>query len=68
MSHFLRSFFLLCLAVGICNNLSAKIVKIEITKTETYNNGKPFGDAGEYVRIFGKAYGEVDPDDVERAA
>jgi len=63
MSHFLRSFFLLCLAVGICNNLSAKIVKIEITKTETYNNGKPFGDAGEYVRIFGKAYGEVDPDD-----
>jgi hypothetical protein len=39
----------------------ARITRIEVTKTETYNDGKRFGSAGEYVRIFGKAYGEVDP-------
>lgn len=41
--------------------VKAKIVKIEITKTESYSNGKVFGAAGEYERIFGLAYGEIDP-------
>jgi len=40
---------------------SAKIVRIEVTGTEVYDAAKKFGDAGEYIRISGWAYGEVDP-------
>ncbi len=40
---------------------SAKIVRVEITATEVYDGAKKFGDAGEYIRISGWAYGEVDP-------
>src|SRR4029079_11456439 len=39
----------------------AKITRIEITNTEVYDNARKFGDAGEYIRISGWAYGEVDP-------
>src|SRR5262245_13142872 len=42
---------------------SAKIVRIEITSTEVYDGARKFGDAGEYIRISGWAYGEVDPKD-----
>jgi hypothetical protein len=45
-----------------CYPLNAKIVRIVITKTESYLDGKVFGTAGSYVRISGQAYGEVDPD------
>ena len=41
----------------------AKIIKLEITKTESYTSRKQYGGAGKYIRIFGKAYGEVDPTD-----
>lgn len=49
-------FFLLA-----CLQADAKIVKIVVTKTEPYNNGRVYGDAGGYERVFGTAYGEVDP-------
>src|SRR5215467_4709910 len=39
----------------------AKIVRIEITSTEVYDGARKFGDAGEYIKISGWAYGEVDP-------
>src|ERR1051326_6885812 len=39
----------------------AKIVRIEITGTEVYDGARKFGDAGEYIKISGWAYGEVDP-------
>jgi hypothetical protein len=44
-----------------CFSATAKIVKVVVTKTESHSNGKTFGDAGEYERIYGQAYGEVDP-------
>lgn len=40
---------------------SAKIIRIEVTGTQPYKNGKVFGDAGSYQQIKGYAYGEVDP-------
>ena len=41
----------------------ARIVKIEVTKTELYNDGKIFGAAGQYEKVYGLAYGEVNPAD-----
>jgi len=41
----------------------AKITRIEITSTEVYEGARKFGEAGEYIRISGWAYGEVDPKD-----
>ena len=40
----------------------AKITRIEITSTEVYDGARKFGDVGEYMKISGWAYGEVDPD------
>jgi len=39
----------------------AEIVKVAVSKTETFEQGKIFGKAGTYERIVGKVYGEVDP-------
>ncbi|GAB4043285.1 alpha/beta hydrolase domain-containing protein [Spirosoma litoris] len=39
----------------------AKIVKLVITSTEPYAGGRAFGNAGIYERVYGQAYGEVDP-------
>jgi hypothetical protein len=39
----------------------ARVVKVRITKTERYSEGKIFGGTGQYERIFGQAFGEVDP-------
>jgi hypothetical protein len=58
-----KTLLCLCLLLSVSYFSVGEIVKIEVTKTELYNNRKQFGDAGEYIRIFGKAYGEVDPND-----
>jgi len=39
----------------------AKITRIEIISTEVYEGARQFGDAGQYIKISGWAYGEVDP-------
>src|ERR1700760_3221081 len=44
-----------------CFNAEARIVKLVVTKTEPYNNGRAYGNAGAYERVYGLAYGEVDP-------
>ena len=49
---------LVCLA---SQSASARIVKIEITRTEPAFNGRTFGQTGAYERLIGKAYGAVDP-------
>jgi len=56
--HFLSVLLILTL---FCYPLHAKIVRIAITKTEPYLDGKAFSTAGSYLRISGQAYGEVDP-------
>lgn len=39
----------------------ARIVRIEITRTEPAFEGKPFGAAGAYERLIGRAHGVLDP-------
>ena len=58
----MKSYLLSVLVLFFCwQYSSAKIVRIEITSTEVYDGAKKFGDAGEYIKISGWAYGEVDP-------
>lgn len=56
--------FLLLLSFGIIQLIipaQARIVKLVITRTEPYAEGKSLGTVGTYERVFGQAYGEVDP-------
>ena len=40
----------------------AKIVRIQITKVESPTfDGRIFGDAGQYEKLVGRAFGEIDP-------
>ena len=44
--------------------LEARITKLEIAGVESpANNGQSFGAAGQYERVFGRAYGELNPND-----
>jgi len=46
----------------------AKIVKVQITRTESPTfEGTAFGKTGQYEKIIGRAYGEVDPKDPRNA-
>jgi hypothetical protein len=60
-----RAGFVISLATAWMLNFSsstqARIVAIEIEKTEPFAAGTTFGSAGSYVRIVGKARGELDP-------
>lgn len=40
---------------------SARIVRVEITRTEAAFDGRSFGAVGPYERLIGKAHGAVDP-------
>lgn len=48
-------------AVLVAGVAEARITRIEIQKTEPAFGGRSFGPAGAYLRLTGKAYGEVDP-------
>lgn len=52
---------MLLIIQSVFNPLEARVFRIVITKTESYMEGKYFGNAGAFIRISGKAYGEVDP-------
>jgi hypothetical protein len=39
----------------------ARIVRVEILQEELAFGGQSFGEVGTYVRLTGKAYGEIDP-------
>ena len=45
----------------------AKITKIEVTKEGPTFDGKSFGAVGQYEKLYGKAFGEVDPKDPRNA-
>jgi hypothetical protein len=51
----------LLLLLSFVADASARITRVEITKTEPAFGGQSFGDVGGYERLIGKAYGEVDP-------
>src|SRR4051812_9277528 len=58
----------LCLAAAAVNTAQAKITKIEITKIESPTfEGRSFDKVGQYEKLVGKAYGEVDPKDPRNA-
>ena len=42
---------------------SAQVTRLEITSRDTVANGQPFGSAGPYVNIRGRAHGQADPRD-----
>jgi hypothetical protein len=45
-----------------CSTASARIIQIEITNRESPAlEGKSFGSVGEYEKLRGRAYGEIDP-------
>src|SRR6202008_90103 len=39
----------------------ARVVRIEITRTEPFAAGQAFGETGAYEKMVGRFYGEVDP-------
>lgn len=45
----------------------AKIVRVVVEKAEIYANGKVFGAAGQYQRLTGRAFGEVNPTDAHNS-
>jgi hypothetical protein len=51
----------LFLFLGVAVTVSATVVRIEVTERTDVLDGKPFGAAGPYERIIGKAYFAVDP-------
>lgn len=57
----------LALAFAIAFPAHARITRIEITSTEPAFEGATFGAVGAYVKLRGKAYGEVDPFDRRNA-
>ena len=62
MKHQTLHFILAALIFSFfCCPSQARIVRVIITKTEFYLDGKVFGTAGSYEKLTGQAYGEVDP-------
>ena len=62
MQH-VRAFSALLLAASLmlAADVQAKLVKLEIAKREVVADGMPFGDAGPYEKLTGRAWFEVDP-------
>lgn len=58
---------LLCLLIGV-QLLTAKLEKLEVTREETVLNGKSFGLAGPYRKLFGTAHFALDPASPANAA
>jgi hypothetical protein len=53
-----------CAVIAVPRAASARIVRIEITQTESPAfGGASFGNVGPYEKLIGRAFGEVDPRD-----
>jgi len=55
------SALLLATALMLAAEAQAKLVKLEIAKREVVADGMPFGNAGPYEKLTGRAWFEVDP-------
>jgi hypothetical protein len=55
------------LLLATAREASAKIVRIEIVSRQVAFGGRSFGTVGQYEKIVGRAYGEVDPNDRRNA-
>jgi hypothetical protein len=56
------------LLIATAGEAGAKIVRIEIVSRQTAFGGRRFGTVGQYEKIIGRAYGEVDPADRRNAS
>jgi hypothetical protein len=64
----MRSFGIaLALLLGLSASVQARIVRVEIAKSEPAFNGQSFGTTGAYQHLTGRAYGELDPADPHNA-
>ena len=55
-----------CVSLGAPAVASARITRIEITQIESPAfGGASFGDTGPYEKLIGRAFGEVDPHDLQ---
>jgi hypothetical protein len=52
---------------GSMSTSFARITRIQISHTELVFNGEQFGNVGQYQRLTGRAYGEIDPADPKNA-
>src|SRR3954463_9262524 len=58
----------ICLLALSAQSADARITRIEITRVEKPTfEGKSFGTVGQYEKLIGRAYGEVDPKDPRNA-
>ena len=57
----------LVLLVALTSEAAAHVTRIEIVSRETAFGGQRFGAVGQYERIVGRVYGEVDPSDRRNA-
>jgi len=53
--------FVVAVVALVPSAASARIVRVEITRTEPAFDGRSFGSVGPYERLIGKAHGAVDP-------
>ncbi len=53
--------FVVAVVALVPSAASARIVRVEITRTEPAFDGRSFGAVGPYERLIGKAHGAVDP-------
>src|SRR3989442_9364899 len=56
-----RSFVLLVAALCCLASAQAALIRIEVTSSGPFAEGKAFGEVGAYTRITGRFYGELDP-------
>ena len=55
--------FSLCLLAS-ARSADARIIRIDIARTESPTfGGATFGDSGQYEKLIGRAFGEIDPAD-----
>jgi hypothetical protein len=54
-------------AFALSFSAQARIVRLEVVRTDPAFNGQSYGDPGPYQRIIARAYGEVDPADPKNA-
>ncbi|MEO6649406.1 MAG: alpha/beta hydrolase domain-containing protein [Chitinophagaceae bacterium] len=70
MTKYFSSYAILHLLVGVCftSPVAAGIIRIEISSIESPTfGGKIFGNIGTYEKLRGRAYGEVDPNDLHNS-
>lgn len=55
------------LLLGLVQSASARITRVTITSVQSPTfEGASFGNVGQYEKLVGRAFGEVDPNDPQR--